>query len=243
MKRFRFLLAFLLFLLPAAAVAEIPQPGSAYANDYANVLKPDTVSYINQTSAKYNGDGTQVVVVTVKNLDGMAVEEYANKLFRSWGIGDKTKKNGLLILLSTEDRKIRVEVGDGLEGILNDGKVGRIIDAEAMDALKKNDFDTGIRKLYDGLLKVLGDPQAYPEEKEAEWPGLVGALILLILLWLFMSRGGGMFLGGHRRGGWGGWGGWGGPTGDFVGGTGGFGGGGFSGGGGSSSGGGASRGF
>ena len=72
--------------------------------------------------------GAQIVVVTVQNLEGQSLEEYATELFRNYGIGDKEKNNGVLLLCAYEERQFRIEVGYGLEGTLTDGKTGRIQD-------------------------------------------------------------------------------------------------------------------
>lgn len=109
-----------------------------YVNDYANLLTEDTKQYIIQTNQKLEEKtGAQIVVVTVQNLEGMTIEQYANELFRKFGIGDKDKNNGLLLLCSYQDRKFRVEVGYGLEGILNDGKTGRMQDEYIIPYLRK----------------------------------------------------------------------------------------------------------
>ena len=123
-----------------------------YVNDYANILSNETEEYIISKSSKLAGiDGTQIVVVTVKNLEGYSLESYATKLFRECGIGDKNKNNGLLLLLALEERKFRVEVGYGLEGILPDGKTGRFQDEYIIPYLKENKWDEGIKNGYDAF--------------------------------------------------------------------------------------------
>lgn len=124
-----------------------------YVNDYANLLSEETKKYILQTNQDLNQKtGAQIVVVTVKNLEGKSIEEYANQLFREFGIGDKEKNNGLLLLCSYEDRMFRVEVGYGLEGCLPDGKTGRLQDEYIIPYLRENKFDEGIRNGYSAFL-------------------------------------------------------------------------------------------
>lgn len=235
------LVAMVLLCMLFPVSAETTLKGRDYANDFADVLTDETESYINETGRAYqNSDGTQIVVVTVESLEGQAIEDFAYDLFNEWGIGDKTADNGILILFSEGDREIRVEVGDGMEGIFNDAKVGRMLDTLAIPYLSENDFDTGIKNLFDGIVEVCGNPGAYSEEEQDGDMGwtITVLVILIILSFLTGGRGGR----GWRRG-WGGFGGFGG-----YGGHGGFGGtssgGGFGGfGGGGSSGGGASRRF
>ncbi len=223
------------------SVSAIPEHTGSYANDFAGVLSPGTESYINSKSAEYDkGNGTQIVVAVVESLEGMDIEMYAYNMFSSWGIGSEKEDNGVLIVLSTGDRQVRVEVGYGLEGILNDAKVGRIIDAEAMESLRANNFDEGILNLYKGILEAIGNPEAYAGEETDDGMGDMIVVIIFIILIIILNtnkkgRGG---YGGYRGGYYGGFGGFGGRSGG-----GGFSGGGFSGGGGRSGGGGASRGF
>ena len=83
-----------------------------YVNDYANLLTNETKDYIINVNKKlYNQTGAQIVVVTIPSLEENSLEEYANQLFNKFGIGDKTKNNGVLLLLSLKERQIRIEVG------------------------------------------------------------------------------------------------------------------------------------
>ncbi len=138
----------------------LPEPTNEfYISDLANVLSDETKGYIlNQSRALDESTTAQVVVATVETLDGASIEEYAVDLFRNWGIGSKEKNNGLLILLAPNEREIRVEVGDGLEGKINDSKAGRFIKEYAVPHLKNNDWDNGIHDLYTVILsEVYGE--------------------------------------------------------------------------------------
>lgn len=146
-------------MMIASSVLAIQSPTNEfYVNDYVNVINSDTEEYIiNKNVELQNKTGSQIVVVTVQNLEGKSIEEYSNELFRSFGIGDKSKNNGVLILLSLEERKSRIEVGYGLEGALPDGKTGRIQDQYMMSDYKNNDFDAGIRNGFDAILSVVAE--------------------------------------------------------------------------------------
>lgn len=123
-----------------------------YVNDYANILSDETEDYIfNKSVALANADRTQIVVVTVPNLEGDTIENYAVQLYRNFQIGDPEKKNGLLLLLALEERIFKVEVGDGLEGILPDGKTGRFQDEYMIPYLKNDNWDAGIKNGYDAF--------------------------------------------------------------------------------------------
>ena len=148
------IIIFLLFLLFSSKSLAIVRPTTDfYVNDYANLLNSETKNYIISTNKKlYAQTGAQIVVVTVPNLEGRTLEEYATQLFREFGIGDKTKNNGVLLLLALEERQFRVEVGYGLEGILTDAKTGRIQDQYIIPYLKQDDWNNGIRNGFSAIL-------------------------------------------------------------------------------------------
>ena len=228
---------------------------AGYVNDFARVLSPANAQILEAYCASVEqATGVQMAMVLVDSLEGDPVEDVANRLYREWGIGKKGKDEGLLILLAIKDRKNRIEVGYGLEPIINDGQAGGILRgirpilqqgnyAGALLAAAQqmgNQIAQAKGVTLDG--EVFQSRSARPRAPSIPWPLILGGIIFL--LWL-SSRGGGsgtglltgMILGNMmgRRGGWGG-GGFGGY--DSGGGGGGFGGfgGGDSGGGGASGG-------
>ena len=141
---------------PTIAIDVIPQTADFYVNDAANLLSSETKKYIIDTNIKLNkASGAQVVVVTVSDMGGTALEEYATILFRQYGIGDKQKNNGILLLLSIKERKSRIEVGYGLEGVLNDSKTGRIQDEFMIPHFKKGEWDVGMRNGFNAIVQEL----------------------------------------------------------------------------------------
>lgn len=189
----------------------------------------------------------QVVVATVPSLQGTSVEDFANRLFRAWKLGQTKTNNGALLLVAPVERKVRIEVGYGLEGALTDALSKVIIAGAITPRFKAGDFAGGIEAGVDGILAILkGDteewqrkPQVRSDEVDPVQVALFVALFLFVLLvaWRLNRAGrrGGMVVLPGPGGFGGGWGG-----GFSGGGSGGFDGGGFSGGGGSSGGGGAS---
>lgn len=139
----------------------LPEPTKAfYISDLANVLSDETKEYVlNQSNALNEKTSAQIVVATVNSLEGASIDEYGIALARKWEIGGgKEKSNGLLILLAPNERQIRIEVGDGLEGKINDSKSGRLIDKYAVPHFKSNDWDNGIHDLYTVILsEVYGE--------------------------------------------------------------------------------------
>ena len=182
-----------------------------------------------------NATTAQIVVVTVPDLEGRDIEGYSNELFNTWKIGSEEKDNGVLLLISSGDRKVRIEVGYGLEGAINDAKAGRILDDVAIPYMKNNDYDTAVLGVVTQLQGIIyneygveGGFDNYEENKTVEVISAlvpIGFVVLFIFLRIFLASKGIFIFGGF------------GGRGPFGGG------GGFSGGGGSSGGGGASRGF
>jgi len=184
----------LIFSFIPSLFAIVEPTSDFYVNDYADILSEETEKFIQDNSIALN-DGTtaQIVVVTVKSLDGKSIEEYATELFRSFGIGDKEKNNGLLILLSIEERLCKIEVGYGLEGILPDGKTGRIQDEYMIPYFKDDNFDEGMLNGYKAFYKEVAEEYNFdtsiapvePEEDFLDSPG--GTLLMLksVLVFIF----------------------------------------------------------
>ena len=124
-----------------------------YVNDLANVINTETENYIietNESLAKQTGG--QIVVMTVNNMGGEAIEDFAHGVFEQYGIGSADKNNGTLILLSIEDRQSRIELGRGTEGFITDAESGRIQDHYMIPDFKENNWNDGLRKGFDAVL-------------------------------------------------------------------------------------------
>src|SRR3954470_13454175 len=153
---------FVLLLATATAGAEslatIPNPrvqNGTWVTDTSGTLNPRTITQLNERAAAFERDtSSEIAVVVIRSLDGLTIEEAAVKLFAMWGIGKKHRDNGLLFLWSTGDRRVRVEVGYGLEGTLPDGKVGAILDQYVMRRFRAGQFDQGVLDGIDALIAV-----------------------------------------------------------------------------------------
>lgn len=169
-----------------SSLAVVSPTADFYVNDYAGLLDKETENYIiNANKSLYSQTGAQIVVVTIPSLGSSSLEDYATELFRSFGIGDKTKNNGLLLLLALEERQFRVEVGYGLEGILPDAKTGRIQDEYIIPYLKQNNWNDGIKNGFSAFLEIVASE--YNAEIEIETPVMntnaqSNVLILLAVL-------------------------------------------------------------
>jgi len=227
---------------------------SGYVNDFANVLNEATRTRLTELCTEVNQKAqAQIVVVTVKSLEGRPIEDYSIDLATRLGIGPKQTNRGVLILLAIDDHRYRIEVGYGLEEILPDGKVGGI-GRDAVPYLRQNDYDAAVTLMTSEVATVIAADRGVtltgivtmPRRQNNAPSGLGEIFLLLFLIFIIFSifrRAGGP---GSRMGpgGWagpmmggmgGGWGGGFGGGGGGGGGFGGFGGGSFGGGGSSGS--------
>jgi uncharacterized protein len=241
------ILSYLLFLLAhgAWAAEDFPKP-IGLVNDFAGLIpNSDKRKMEILTREVLQKTGTSVVVVTMPTIGEADIATYVNELYQTWGIGKKGEDKGVLILLALKERRVRIETGYGVEGILPDGLVGEILDKYAVPLLKKGQYGKGLFNALAAVSQVIaknanveltGAVKVYRTPRHrVRRVGLFPLLFLIIILFSFLRRGRGLlpllllgFLGGR--------GGFGGGFGGFGGGFGGFGGG-------MSGGGGAGRGF
>ena len=213
--------------------------------DAAGILSPEARARIDgKIKTHEDRTGDQLVVATVPSLQDLTVEDYANRLARAWGIGQKKTNNGVLLLVAPKERKVRIEVGYGLEGALTDALSKTIITTAITPRFRQGDFSGGVEAGVDAILPILaGDADEWqrraPVREDAVDPVTVIVwIVVIVVLVIVLTR-----LSGGGRGGRGGGGGFvviPGPSGGWSGGFSDGSGGGFSGGGGSFGGGGAS---
>ena len=175
--------------------------------DQANIISAETRNTIEPKLVDLEEkSGIQLVVATVTSLEDQEIEPYANELFRSWKLGEKTKNNGVLLLVAPNDRRVRIEVGYGLEGTLTDA-LSKVIIANAITPrFKAGDFSGGIARGVDDIITVLTTdasewqkrPSLRLDSQQATDPGawllVVGLFVLGIFLvvspgfrWLFLN--------------------------------------------------------
>lgn len=239
--------ALLLISLTPILPVEVAQaadtlPLNGRVMDYANLLSADAESRLTQTLAAHEAaTSNQVVVITLPDLGGYAIEEKALELARAWKLGQGDRDNGALLLIAAAERGIRIEVGYGLEGALTDAISANIIRTRMQPSFRSGNFDQGVEAGVAAMLAAIaGEYEAEPVEEQSRIEQIIIMVIIIIILWQFLGPGSsgrrrrhgpGMILGpgGLGSGGFGS-GGFGGGGGGFSGGGGGFGGGGASGG-------------
>ena len=253
-KIFLFLLAGFCSFHSAHAQNVLAKPSNpTLVTDMAGLLSPEEKQALERKLVAIDDSSSnQIAVVILPTFEGNPIEEYATKLFRQWGIGNKKTNNGILLLIAVQDKKIRIEVGYGLEGAIPDITSINIIDNDLQPAFRAKAYYAGIDKATDDIAKAAVGEYKVQRQKQTKTKGsnlILFVFIVFIIVSILGKRGGGgssiggggfsdiatgMLLGSLLGGGGGRSDGWGG--GDSGGGFGGFGGG-------SSGGGGASGGW
>jgi uncharacterized protein len=182
-------IAFQLFIPTAITAPQFPAL-SGRVVDEAGILTPGFKSEISaQLAAHEQTTSNQLVVVTLKSLQGYDIADYANLLFRHWGIGRKGKNNGVLLIVAPNDRKMRIEVGYGLEGVLTDAESHTIIERVIKPYFKQAEYEQGIRAGVGAILTAFGGEfQAPPAPSVAgdNGDGLYGLLVAGLMIGQFV---------------------------------------------------------
>jgi len=182
---------------------QFPRP-EGFVNDYAGVLSYSAKEKIRNIAVEVETKTqAEIAVAVIKTTYPLQLSDYAVKLFKEWGIGKKGKDNGVLVLVATDDRKVRIETGYGLEGALTDLKSKLIIEELVIPAFRENNYDLGILSCVNAVAKIIGteynvEISAYSKAMDVQ-PGTKksrggnGLLTLLLFLLIFGFRFGTMF--------------------------------------------------
>jgi uncharacterized protein len=156
--------------------------------DNAHILSPSTIQSLEQALAAYeNGTSNQVVVATIPSLNGDSIENYGYQLGRFWHIGQKGKDNGALLIVAPRERKVRIEVGYGLEPLLTDAASSQIINEIILPDFRAGRMEQGVVEGTEAMLSVLGGKSLpVAQQADQQFSGL--GLFLLFLFFLFALR-------------------------------------------------------
>ena len=233
--------------LMGTALLGCVSPGSTFPEftapvvDAANVVSPEVESSVNAELQVFrDAGGPQIAVAVVDSTDNASIEDYTIDLANEWGVGDKAKDDGVVILIAVTDRELRIEVGSGVEGDLTDVAAGNIVDQVMVPLLRADDIDGAVAQGAQAVMKVwrgetipvvsVPDNTSTSTTPQNSWVSFVfffGFILLFGILaatgklrgpLLFMLLSGGQSFGGGHRGGGGGFGGFGGGGGGFSGG-------------------------
>ncbi len=192
MTRARLVLAMpLLCLVPVVAFALSVPELSGRVNDYANLVDPGTEARIDTLLAKLEQDtGAQVAVLTIESLQGEQLEDYSLRVAEAWSLGRADEDDGALLLIAKNDRKMRLEVGYGLEPVLSDVLSRRILDQVLRPSFRAGDFDAGIERAVeamDGLIRGTSTlPPPTARDMQADLPPKIFGLFWLLFLMPFV---------------------------------------------------------
>jgi uncharacterized protein len=203
-----------------ALAQEFPDP-VGYVNDFAGVIPEDVEAGLEEALRLTEQEtSVQEVVVTVKDLDGSTIEVYAVQLFEAWKIGQRGKDNGVMLIMAVEERRVRIEVGYGLEPYITDGRAGRILDESVIPDLRDGNYALGLTKGAQAIRLALDQtgytagepPPPSPDDfrvRVSAWVwAVVGLGLVTVYLAGYMARSRGVWLGavwGGLVGGFTGW--------------------------------------
>ncbi len=158
----------LIIAVPFAHAYTSPGKPTGLVNDFAGVLQPSERQALEAKLTNFKeSSGDEVTVVTLKNLGGDTVENYASELFKEWGIGQKGKDNGILFLVAVDDHVMRIEVGYGFEGALTDAQSYWIEQSIAVPAFKNNNFYSGIDGVTNKIISAIQGEVIPSEDRNA----------------------------------------------------------------------------
>ena len=201
-----------LLTLDCVAAEVIPPKPAAYFNDYAGVVSASTAQRLNKTLEDFEKSTSSQIVVAVfqKMQSDSSLEDYAHRIFEAWGPGQKDKNNGAILLVFVQDRRMRIEVGYGLEGALPDVLAKRIIEEEIAPFFKQGNYDRGLTDGVTALLQATrgeykGTGRTVGQKRKTNLVPIVLVFIIILLLNRFVRSARGTVY--HRRGSgsYGGW--------------------------------------
>lgn len=203
------LLLFVSFLASAQNIPARPSP-PRLVNDFAGVLSPAEEQQLEQQLVAYDDStSNQIAIVLVKTLDEYPIEEYALKILRDWGVGNKKTNNGIVILAAIEDRAVRIEVGYGLEGAIPDITARHIIQDDIAPNFRSGDYVDGLSKAAGSIIKAAAGeykaPADYRKKKGGGRAFPIGFLVFIVVMIVLFSgrnRGGGGGFMSRRGSGW-----------------------------------------
>ena len=184
--KYKIIIIFLFLLaLPASAYYN-PGTPSGFVNDFAGVIDSATKQSLEQKLVAFEKEtSNEISVVTVKNLDGDYIENFAEKLFKEWKIGKEKEDNGVLILAAIEDRKMRLEVGYGLEGALTDAQSNWIINNEMKPAFQAGNYGEGINLAVDKIISATRGEYIPSEKKQSKVNyEFIFWVVIFVFMWL-----------------------------------------------------------
>lgn len=188
-----FFLCLWFFTAGAVFGLELVKP-QGYVSDYAGLFSSQFKASLEENLSQFKQKtGVEIAVVAIASLEGESIDEYAVRLFEDWKIGEKEKDNGLLLLVSKQDRQIRIEVGYGLEPVINDARAGRIIREQIVPNFKQENYEQGVKEAVEKLQAFIlsgetGEEQAVEEQSSDVVDLIIFGSIIMVYLASFLGR-------------------------------------------------------
>ena len=154
--------------------------------DQANVLSQEVEDSLNQSLQALRDSGKgEMGILTLDNIDPLTIEEYGIELAERWKVGNPEIDNGIILILAVENRKVRLEIGQGMEGTITDGEAGRILDQYAIPYLKNNDWELGIVSTTNAILARLESTEVVSHPRSVNDETGVGLLTFMLMIAVF----------------------------------------------------------
>ncbi len=201
----RYFLVAIVLLLNASAFSQraVPAHGGVWVHDEANILSPGTIAQLEQIlKAERDSTSNQIAILIVPSLEGEDIDGFGIRVAEAWKAGDVKKDNGVIFIVSIQDRKMRIEVGQGLEGVLTDALSSRINRNEVAPQFRQGNYDAGVLAGTIAIIQAIkgtyvneSPPQRGKRGSRSPW----GTVLLIIIIIIAMSRrkGGGGGMGGY----------------------------------------------
>lgn len=188
MKRVYYLLVFLVFSIvvaPLALAYSSPGKATAFVNDYTNTLSSNQITSLNNRLESFKQEtSNEIAVAIISSLEDETIETYAIKLFEDWQIGEASKDNGVLLLIALNDRRMRIEVGYGLEGALPDAYSYQIVNKTLKPAFQTEQYYEGIDQALDNIIAATRGEYTVEATKDNIWTGELIFYLLIIFIFL-----------------------------------------------------------
>jgi uncharacterized protein len=166
----------------------VPELWGIRVHDDTHVLKQETVDKLEKELKVYeDSTSNQIAILIIQSLDGEVLENYSLKVAEKWKLGKKGKDNGVLLLVAVDDHKIRIEVGQGLEGVLTDAQSSRIIRNDIAPEFRRGDYDAGIKAGINGIVKAIAGEYSANDADGFEDLSLFAKLMITLGVTLFIS--------------------------------------------------------
>jgi uncharacterized protein len=167
--RLKFLIYAFILSFSAFGQKAVPELWNVRVHDDAHVLKQETIDQLEKQLAQYeDSTSNQIAILITSSLEGESIEDYSIKVAEKWALGKKDKDNGVLLLIAVDDHKMRIEVGEGLEGVLTDALSSRIIRNEMAPNFRRSDYDSGVIAAIDGIIKAIGGEYTAEDSNDIE---------------------------------------------------------------------------